>query len=282
LLAYLNSDRGNGGANAQNGYASSQCGLQAGGTLSYSLLGDDASNFYLDPDSLFIRPINLAGAPAFDNPTAGRSVGRLNFDSTKLLLHPAGHAVSINNAAHKIESLRLPPMLLDDATAAQRFLARTHAGPGTRPGLITAPSAAAISADGAILVLEDSLGNNRIQAFDLGGNPIPYFKQQKLPYFLSLDATRGMTYLDLAVEFTGYLYVLSRDTGNTHRLDIYHPGQSGTDPICTTTGINAARLTVDLWRSVYTLNYETLHLPGGVIPALTEPSISLWVPPPPN
>ena len=88
-------------------------------------------------------------------------------------------------------------------------------------------------------------------------------------------------YLDLAVEFTGYLYVVSADPNNNHRLDIYHPSQKGTQPICTTLHVNAAKLAVDFWRSVYTLNYEVLQLPSGVIPEFTAPSVSLWVPPPP-
>ena len=280
LLANLNTDRGNRGANAQNGYASTPCGLQAGSAVSYSLLSDDANNYYLDSDTLLIRPVRLADAPVFSSPVSGQAVGRLNLDSTRLLLHPAGHAVSVSNSAHKLETLKLPGAPTTDEDAARRFRARPHSGPGTRPGMMLAPAAAAIAPDGAILVLEDSGGNNRIQAFDLGGNPVPFFKQQKSPYFLSLDATRGATYLDLAVEFSGYLYVLSRD-GGQHRLDIYHPDQAGTDPVCTTAGINAARLTVDLWRNVYTLNYEVLQLPGGAMPALTEPSVSLWVPPPP-
>ncbi|MET0961682.1 MAG: hypothetical protein ABWY05_02535 [Noviherbaspirillum sp.] len=82
--------------------------------------------------------------------------------------------------------------------------------------------------------------------------------------------------------YSGYLYVLSRDGSDVHRLDIYHPEQDGAAPICTTAGINTARLTVDPWRNVYTLNYEVLRLPDGSIPAtLTEPSVSLWVPLPP-
>jgi hypothetical protein len=137
----------------------------------------------------------------------------------------------------------------------------------------------AIAPDGAILVLEQ--GNNRIQAFDLGGNPAPFFKQQPDPHFLELDATSGATYLDLAVEFTGYIYVLSKDAGNAHRLDIYHPTKNGTGPVCTTMNVNAAKLTVDFWRRAYMLNYEVLKIPGGGIPAFTEPSVSLWLPTPP-
>jgi hypothetical protein len=98
-----------------------------------------------------------------------------------------------------------------------------------------------------------------------------------------LSATEGATYLDLAVEFTGYIYILSQDTSQVFRLDIYHPNQTGTNPICTTRNINAGRLTVDFWRNVYTLNYEVLQLPNnGGYNGVTEPSVSLWIPPPPT
>ena len=87
--------------------------------------------------------------------------------------------------------------------------------------------------------------------------------------------------MDLAVEFTGYLYVLSYDRGTLqYRMDVYHPGQSGTAPISTTRGVNAAKLAVDFWRNMYTLNYEVLQVPAGV-QALTEPSLSRWTPSPP-
>src|SRR3954470_18687855 len=125
---------------------------------------------------------------------------------------------------------------------------------GVRAGLLDSPIAAAISPDGVIFVLEDN--NNRIQAFDVGGNPVPYFKHQNPPYYLTLPVTIDNDYLDLAVEFTGYLYVLSQDVNNVHWLDIYHPSQTGTSPICRTMNVNAAKLTVDFWCGVYTLNYE--------------------------
>ena len=55
---------------------------------------------------------------------------------------------------------------------------------------------------------------------------------------------------------------------------------SDTTPISTTRHVNAARLAVDFWRNIYTLNYEILKLPGGGIPPVAEPSVSLWVPTP--
>ncbi len=42
--------------------------------------------------------------------------------------------------------------------------------------------------------------------------------------------------------------------------------------------MNADKLTVDLWRNIYSLNYEVLKLPDGSQPDITEPSISQWVP----
>jgi hypothetical protein len=289
-LANLNTDAGNAGANAQRGYVNGACGMQSGARLGYSLLGNGLlanlrtprvpQNFYLDSNTLHIRQVQL-DPPAFASPQSGESFGRLNMDSTRLLMHPAGHVVSINSENHKIETLKLPGASVSDAVAARSYRARSYSGQGSRPGLVTSPTAAAISPDGVILVLEGSDGNNRIQAFDLGGNPVQFFTKQSKPYFLQLDATPDAQYLDLAVEFTGYLYVLSKDGSNNHRLDIYHPAQAGTSPICTTHGVNAAKLTVDFWRSVYTLNYEVLLLPSGAIPNLTEPSVSLWVPTPP-
>jgi len=62
------------------------------------------------------------------------------------------------------------------------------------------------------------------------------------------------------------------------RLDTYHSGQDGTAPIATTQNMNAAKLTVDFWRNVYTLNYDVLRLPGGGLPGMTEPSVSPWQP----
>jgi hypothetical protein len=283
LAANLNTDQGNHGENAQDGYTVTSCGVQgsasAGLTLSYNLLTDPTANFYLDSSSLMLRQIELDPKPDFSAPGSRKSFGKLNMASTMLVLHPAGYVVSINNASSKLEALRLPPDSLDDSIAAQRFLARTYSGPGSRPGLMRSPVAACVTAEGAILVLEGSTANNRIQAFDLGGNPLRYFNDQRNPYFLHLTATQGWTYLDLAAEFSGYIYVLSRrESPRAFRLDIYHPAQPNTQPICTTTGINAARLTVDFWRNVYTLNYEPLRLAGGEFPGITEPSVSFWLP----
>ena len=271
-LANLNTDSSNNGKNAQNGYTNAACGLQNKPRLTYNLLTHATANYYLDTTNKVVRQVQL-DPPAFADPRLNHAYGAFNLDSTTLLLHPTGRLVSINQANHKMETLTLAATPLADSDAKVNRLAQLHAGQGLRPGLIDTPVAAAISADGVILVLEKN--NNRIQAFDTGANPVQYFSKQKQPYFLSLTATAGdTTYLDLAVEFTGFIYVLSVNGSNVYRLDIYHPGQADTSPIATTQNVNAARLTVDFWRNVYTLNYEVLQSTSG----RAEPSVSLWVP----
>jgi hypothetical protein len=280
-----------GDVSPQSGYVTGPCGFPTGVKLSYNPLTHPSANFYLDttldPNSgnsvNLVRQVQLDPTPGFDAPKNQRAWGKLNFDSTALLLHPTGKLVSISNAESFIETHQVPAASMSDADAAVQLLAQVHAGPGSRPGLLGGPSAAAISPEGVILILEAQ--NNRLQAFDLGGNPVPFFSQQQTPYFLNLDATDSgdTVYLDLAVEFTGYLYVLSYNqnpNSNQYRLDIYHPGQSDTTPLSTTLDVNAAKLTVDFWRNVYTLNYEVLQLPTTppTVPAITEPSVSLWVP----
>jgi hypothetical protein len=88
----------------------------------------------------------------------------------------------------------------------------------------------------------------------------------------------GVTHLDVAVEMTGYIYSLSTSTdGNTtsYTLDVYMP--DGT-PLFHQDAVYAAKLTVDQWRAMFTLNYDTLLGPG----QRTEPGISQWAPSTPS
>jgi hypothetical protein len=221
--------------------------------------------------------------PKFSDPRDHQAWGIFNLPPDDLLLHPAGTVITINTALSRMESLKLPTAPLFDKEAAVSLLANLHAGQGKRPGLLNGPTAATITSDGVILVLE--AGNNRIHAVDAFGNPIRHFSNQPEPYFLNLSATGGADtlYLDIAVEFSGFIYVLS-SSSSVYRLDIYKPDQSGTDPFCTNMGINAAKVTVDYWRNVYSLNYEVLMVNNALPPSgITEPSISQWIPEtPPN
>jgi hypothetical protein len=90
----------------------------------------------------------------------------------------------------------------------------------------------------------------------------------------------AVTYLDVAVETKGFIYVLSYlNQGNKptdYRLDIYHP--DGTPLTAGKDGhngqVNAARLVVDQWRTVFTLDYDQLQGPAG----RPAPTVSQWIP----
>jgi hypothetical protein len=276
----VNGDNGN----AQTNYAALPCALAGPTRLVYDPLGRAGANYYLDTTKNVnaLRQVQL-NPPKFSDPRDHQAWGIFNLPPDDLLLHPAGTVITINTALSRMESLKLPTAPLFDKEAAVSLLANLHAGQGKRPGLLNGPTAATITSDGVILVLE--AGNNRIHAVDAFGNPIRHFSNQPEPYFLNLSATGGADtlYLDIAVEFSGFIYVLS-SSSSVYRLDIYKPDQSGTDPFCTNMGINAAKVTVDYWRNVYSLNYEVLMVNSALPPSgITEPSISQWIPEtPPN
>jgi hypothetical protein len=265
--------------NAQSDYAAIPCALDGPAKLVYDPLGRASINYYLDSSSQLnvLRQVQLH-PPIFSDPRDHQAWGIFNLQPDDLLLHPAGTVISINTALSRMESLKLPTKSVSDREAAVSLLANLHAGQGKRPGLLNGPTAATITSDGVILILE--AGNNRIHAVDAFGNPIRHFSKQPEPYFLNLSATGGADtlYLDIAVEFSGFIYVLS-SSNSVYRLDIYKPDQSGTDPFCNVMGLNAAKLTVDYWRNVYSLNYEVLMVNDALPPSgITEPSISQWVP----
>ncbi len=102
---------------------------------------------------------------------------------------------------------------------------------------------------------------------------------QQGAFVLSLkEETDPVTYLDFGVEHKGYIYVLSYgnngDQASDYRMDIYEPDGTW---LVRTTNIPADKLTVDLWRNIYTMNYELLLGPSD----RSEPSISEWIPPTP-
>jgi hypothetical protein len=61
------------------------------------------------------------------------------------------------------------------------------------------------------------------------------------------------------------------------QLDIYNP--DGT-PLLEQpqTHVNAAKLTIDQWRTVFTLNWDRFFGPG----TRTEPGVSAWIPSTPS
>jgi hypothetical protein len=102
------------------------------------------------------------------------------------------------------------------------------------------------------------------------------------------DKRADITYLDMATEAQGNVYVLSYvgDGGKPENyvLDVYAPDGSflfrspNPSQIGTPQYVAAAKITVDVWRNLYALNYAPLAKPAGMRP---EPGISHWMPTPP-
>lgn len=125
-------------------------------------------------------------------------------------------------------------------------------------------------------LIEDTTNSTRyeVTAPGSGGD----LKVQQLVSYMPLRDSQlpGLAYLDVATEPKGYIYVLmvSQTQGPpTFLLDIYNPdGSVLLDK--PQSGVNAARLTVDQWRSMFTLNYNVVLGPN----ARTEPGVSQWQP----
>lgn len=254
------------------------CGQRSPVKIAYDLMGNAQTqrNFYIDVDNgNVIRQIRLAlrNKPDFDGPSSNRAWGRLNFSSDAMLLHPNNKIVSINATLSKIEVLTLPQ---EPTTDDQASFAAVYGGQGIREGLLDGPLCAALTPKGEILILETA--NNRIQAFDTGGNPMKIFNNARA-YFAPLKySAREYQYLDMATEYTGYIYLLSyRLDGATYRfyLDIYGPDGAF---LSRTSNFSGMKIAVSYWRDVFSANMETLKMPGQALPALTEPSISRWIP----
>lgn len=253
----------------EKGWLHSGGGFTAPPRMAYSRTSPTSQNFYIDTsaDAAVVRRINMTGVdvtPTFDAPGSNLAVGIFNFSSDAFLIHPSGKLISLNTARQKLEVLTPSAIAVKDADAP---LAQAFSGPGSREGLLNGPVLAAIAPSGAIMVLEQV--GNRIQAFDTGANPTPFFAGSST---MALKPQAGnVVYLDMSIESIGYIYVLSSNSSSGISLDIYTP--AGT-LLATTPNMNVAKLTVDLFRNVFTLNYETMQPVGG----LTQPTISEWIP----
>jgi hypothetical protein len=253
--------------NPQSGYLSSGVGFPLPARIAYDRASPTSNSFYIDSTSgkSLVRRINMVGVgipPTFDGPGSNRCVGQFNFASDAFLIHPTGKLISFNSALSKMEVLTPSETPTIDASAVK---ALSLSGPGSRDGLLNGPVCAAVAPKGAILVIE--AGNNRIQAFDTGANPSREFGTSTT---MPLVARDGVTYLDLSVEFTGFIYVLLLDANGVFVLDIYRA--DGTF-LSSTTDVRASKFAIDLFRNTYTLNFENIGK-GGVV----EPSVSLWIP----
>jgi hypothetical protein len=279
MQALLNADH------PDRGYAvASDPRATAGLDIALSRNAGGSDNFYVDPvgEKPMIRGLRLdGGAPGFDGPASNRAYGMLNLSSDTLLLHPAGFLVSISGANDRFEVLKPASAAVTDAVAQQQYIAQVLGNSGDLPGRLDEVVAATITKDGTLLMLEN--GNNRVQAMDLGGNPVQYFVNGTTPYFLPLDempTEQGWRHLDIQADFTGLLYLLSfNQQSGVYRLSIYDKLSSLQKALTVTEAVFAARIGLDHWRTLYTLNYQPITVQGsGAQPAMTEPSVSQWLP----
>lgn len=260
-------------ASPDSGYKSLNCGMSTETTIVYELKGPangTGYNFFLDTRNgqYHLRKVTLDGTTPLSY--SGKSWGRFTQPLDDIAIREGGYVVGANWANSKIEILKIPDAPSNDDVAP---FAQLLGGQGVLEGLLYGPQALAFTADGILLILESL--NKRIQALDVDGNPVKYFNN-KTDYFATLHAETGtVTYLDMGVEFMGYIYVLSY-TGdgsipNDYRLDIYAPDGAF---LSRTTGFAAHKMVVDYWRNVYSLSYRAIAGIGG----RTEPSVSEWIP----
>jgi hypothetical protein len=280
-------------ANPESEYAvPTKPGFSGKATAIYELVSpDDGSgrNFWIDPSpgawdptsnpagGFHVRRVTVGYQEAPPKFEAGndQSWGRFLLSGDRFAIHPKGYVVGISFQTAKIQILQIPDGPSSDKDAPMATFA---SGQGFREGLMSGPAALGIALDGRILILEAL--NRRIQAFTVDGTPVPCFGDPKNPVStMPLYQPQGATYLDLSVEAKGYIYVLGYSSDGSqpsnYFVDIYLPNG---DWLVRTTGVTAAKIIVDLMRSLYTLNYEIILGAGG----RPEPSISMWLPPPPK
>ena len=274
--------------------------------------------YYVDPrqsnndptldGGFHLRKVVLSPATPFDMGSNQHSYGRFQFQPDSVALHPSGHMIAVSTQYNKIQ---IGALVLDGAPDADVPMARVYAGTAqvpNRPGLLFHPVAVSCTTDGTVLVLEDTKSSGgvspvvlaRVQAFDLNGNPVNrFFDSANQPSaFLELSTTGDNTYLDIAAvgdHTMTYIYVLyySGDGSNAsdYHMAIYQYGATAParNPLVITDNLAAARLSVDMWHTLYALNYAMVTdghgNPSGPKSATTGPggrtvpSVSEWLPP---
>ena len=257
------------------------CGFLLPSGLIYQRSGPDDEpahgnvyNFYLDSQTVApgaayqLRGVKLDAQTPFNLSQTECWGAFVETALTAFVVHPAGYVIGVSYGSSKMEILQLPAGPVADANAPTALLT---SGPGALAGLLKGPIAIGVTGDGVLLVLEQD--NRRIQAFDVYGNPVPYFPNNS-PFAPLQTETPSPSYLDMSVTDDGWIYVLSHvNTGSTqsdYRLDIYTPAGIF---LSRTVGVNGAKIVADSWRRVYTLNYESFLGPAG----RTEPSVSQWI-----
>lgn len=231
-------------------------------------------HFYLDPVDISISSPayhlrRLSLDPASGQFKADGSWGKFAMKLDRLAVHPDGYVVGLSTNDHKLGILKLPSQAYPDDAHANNAVLKL--GYGEEDQFVKRPQALTVSRTGAILILEGE-GSFSIKAFDRKGNPWKFFLGGTASTF-PLEEPDGK-WLDIAIDDTEMLYVLSYTGTGTkaadYRLDVYD--KRGTR-LFRNTGIAVARMTVDKWRRIYTLNQEVMK-----DSPLVEPTVSVWMP----
>jgi hypothetical protein len=241
---------------------------------------DQGNHVLLEPDpttpAYHVRKVTLdpsTGAPSWD-PTV--SYGTFLLPVSAAALHSSGRVVAIHTDSGRFGWLK-------PVATPLPVVAAYSAGHGTQVGLLSSPIALAVTNPGVVLVLE--AGASQLAAFDLNGNPVPYFGVSGQGQYTLPLVSQG-TYLDLAVDGAGQVYALYY-TGDgaapaDYHVDVYT--QAGAVLDTQSPGVNVPHLAIDYWRSIYAANYDPLaDIASGaphIDPALTvaEPSLSRFDP----
>jgi hypothetical protein len=282
----------------------------------------DLGLYYVDPSfgnrpsqqggGYHLRMIPNSGTAPINMPGDTKSYGRFPLPVNSVVIHPSGRVLAIN---HQLSELMVTTLESKGCPDDQVPFARRIGGPALdykppggvasvrrRAGLLANPIAVAATYDGTVIVLESiqQLPQvSRLQAFDGNGNPVSTFRDASGVWSPFLDLPTGRHYLGLTVagntDLTDIFILYYEGLGNApadYHLDIYQTGSKvppkQENPLVTTPGVSVAALAVDLFRTLYTLNWSmttdgkgNLAGPrnGETGPAgRTVPSLSQWLP----
>ncbi len=262
---------------------------------------DTANHKLLEPDDTDsgyqLRELTVDPATGDLSWDRSVSVGQFLLPVSGAGLHSSGRVAAIHTDSGRFGQVQ-------PAGTPRPPLVAYTAGPGTEIGLLSSPTAVAVTNPGVVLVLEVAVpgaaSSAQLSAFDLKGQPVRYFGADGSGFTLPLPAApAGTTFLDMSVDGTGQIYLLSYTGDGDQVADYAVTVYTAAGTVITTSpGTNAARLVVDFWRSIYAANWTALidsstgqpHIDPNLDPNangnsnIKEPSISRLDPdtPPPT
>lgn len=283
----------------------------------------DLGSYYIDPrkanndpyqdGGFHLRQVNINPISTFNMAENQLSWGRFPLFPDSITMHPSGFVIGVNIANCKIMINRLPNVGQNDAEVPMAKMAAGQAqnfntGNGTtggRAGLLFEPKGITCTYDGTTIVLEQMASQSfnvaRLQAFDLNGNPVSYFSDQNGNPSPFMQLPTNAIYSDIVAIGdikTTYIYVLyyigSGQQASDYSVAIYQCGQDAPagNFLVKTDNIPAARIQVDMWHTLYTLNYAMTTNGSGTNAGptgantgpngQTVPSMSQWLPPIPS